>query len=132
VKDEDNVERCDICLTWVATHEVQVGEDVYHVCDKSRCQDQVDAIQKESVGRGVAPMKLLPEQLRQQLPPLYSQQNEADPLVICKFFHPLSSMTWDATEGSPVDADGYYDTVRRCGAHEIAPQGQEVEGNRTF
>jgi hypothetical protein len=55
-------------------------------------------------------MELLTQELRKQLPPLYSQQNEADPMVICKFFHPLSSMTWYAIEGSPVDEDGYYDT----------------------
>src|SRR6266700_3477960 len=55
-------------------------------------------------------MELLPEEHRQQLPPLYSQENEKDPLVICKFFHPLSPWTWYAYEGSPVDADGYYDT----------------------
>src|SRR5512135_2809082 len=55
-------------------------------------------------------MKLLTEELKKQLPPLYSQQSEQDPLVICKFFHPLSPMTWYAIEGSPVDADGYYDT----------------------
>src|SRR6266849_6710257 len=55
-------------------------------------------------------MKLLTEELKKQLPQLYSQQNETDPLVICKFFHPLSFWTWYAIEGSPVDADGYYDT----------------------
>jgi DUF2958 family protein len=55
-------------------------------------------------------MKLLTEELKKQLPPLYSQQNENDPLVVCKFFHPLSPMTWYAIEGSPVDEDGYYDT----------------------
>lgn len=57
-------------------------------------------------------MKLLPEALKKQLPSLYSQQNEQDPLVICKFYHPLSSMTWYAIEGSPVDADGLYDTSK--------------------
>ncbi len=55
-------------------------------------------------------MKLLTEELKKQLPPLYSQQSEKDPLVICKFFHPLSFWTWYAIEGSPVDEDGYYDT----------------------
>ena len=55
-------------------------------------------------------MKLLTEELKKQLPPLYSQQNEKDPLVVCKFFHLLSPMTWYAIEGSPVDADGYFDT----------------------
>ena len=55
-------------------------------------------------------MELLPEEVRKQLPPLYSQEHVADPMVICKFFHPLSHWTWYAYEGSPVDADGYYDT----------------------
>lgn len=55
-------------------------------------------------------MELLPEELRRQLPPLYSQEKQTDPLVICKFFHPLSHWTWYAIEGSPVDAQGYYDT----------------------
>ena len=55
-------------------------------------------------------MKLLTEELRKQLPPLYSQEHEQDPIVICKFFHPLSHWTWYAYEGSPVDVNGYYDT----------------------
>ena len=55
-------------------------------------------------------MELLPEELKQQLPPLYSQEHVEDPMVICTFFHPLSHWTWYAYEGSPVDADGYYDT----------------------
>jgi hypothetical protein len=55
-------------------------------------------------------MELLPEELRKQLPSLYSQEHEKDPLVICKFFHPLSPWTWYAYEGSPVDENGYYDT----------------------
>jgi len=57
-------------------------------------------------------MKLLTEELRKQLPPLYSQEQEKDPMVICKFFHPLSPWTWYAYEGSPVDENGYYDTDR--------------------
>src|SRR5881227_959341 len=50
-------------------------------------------------------MELLPEELKQQLPPLYSQEHVEDPMVICKFFHPLSDWTWYATEGSPEDDD---------------------------
>lgn len=50
-------------------------------------------------------MKLLTEELKKQLPPLYSQEHEADPLVICKFFHPLSFWTWYAYEASPEDDD---------------------------
>jgi hypothetical protein len=41
--------------------------------------------------------------LREQLPPLYSQEHEADPLVICKFFTPDSTWTWYALEFDGVD-----------------------------
>ena len=50
-------------------------------------------------------MELLTEELRKQLPPLYSQENVKDPMVICKFFHPLSNMTWYAIEGEPSGDD---------------------------
>ena len=50
-------------------------------------------------------MELLTEELRQQLPPLYSQEHEQDPMVYAKFFHPLTDMTWYATEGSPEGDD---------------------------
>jgi Protein of unknown function (DUF2958) len=50
-------------------------------------------------------MELLPEEVRNLLPPLYSQEHEPDPLVVCKFFHPLSNMTWYAIEGSPEGDD---------------------------
>jgi hypothetical protein len=52
----------------------------------------------------------LPDSLKERMPPLYSQENEPDPMVVCKFFDPVGSWTWYATEGSPVDEDGYYDT----------------------
>lgn len=55
-------------------------------------------------------MKLLPDSFKKTLPPLYSQEREADPMVYAKFFHPLSSQRWYVTEGSCVDEDGYYDT----------------------
>jgi hypothetical protein len=53
---------------------------------------------------------LLPEILKERIPALYSQEQERDPMVHCKFFDPVGSWTWYATEGSPVDEDGYYDT----------------------
>jgi hypothetical protein len=39
-------------------------------------------------------MKLLTEELRKKLPPLYSNEHVDDPLAIVKFFHPLSNWTW--------------------------------------
>jgi Protein of unknown function (DUF2958) len=53
---------------------------------------------------------LLPEALKERMPALYSKEAENDPMVECKFFDPVGSWTWYATEGSPVDEDGYYDT----------------------
>jgi hypothetical protein len=53
---------------------------------------------------------LLPEILKERMPALYSQEHERDPVVVAKYFDPAGSWTWYATEGSPVDEDGYMDT----------------------
>jgi hypothetical protein len=43
-------------------------------------------------------MMVLTKHLRQQLPPLYRQENVEDPMVIAKFFTPDSQWTWYAIE----------------------------------
>jgi len=43
-------------------------------------------------------MKLLTEELRKKIPPLYSQEENPDPIVHCKFFTPDSSWTWYVIE----------------------------------
>ena len=43
-------------------------------------------------------MDLVTKALREQLPPLYSQEQEADPLVLCKFFTPDSNWSWYTLE----------------------------------
>jgi len=48
-------------------------------------------------------MKLLTEELRKKLPPLYSQEHIEDPIAVVKFFHPLSTYTWFATEFDGTD-----------------------------
>jgi hypothetical protein len=53
---------------------------------------------------------LLPEILQERMPALYSQEHERDALVVVKYFDPVGSWTWYATEGSAVDEDGYMDT----------------------
>jgi Protein of unknown function (DUF2958) len=45
------------------------------------------------------------------LPPLYSQEDNPDPMVVVKFFT-AAGCTWYAIEGSPVDESGYYDTKK--------------------
>jgi hypothetical protein len=52
----------------------------------------------------------LPDIVTERMPALYSQEHERDPLVVAKYFDPVGSWTWYATEGSPVDEDGYMDT----------------------
>ncbi len=64
---------------------------------------------KKPTRKGVI-MKLLTKEIKLKLPALYSQENEKDPMVVCKFFDPAGSWTWYAIEGSPVDEDGFYDT----------------------
>jgi hypothetical protein len=57
------------------------------------------------------PQPLLPDEIKAKLPPLYA--NEAlgmEAIAQVKFFTPDSSWTWYASEGSPVDEDGYMDT----------------------
>lgn len=48
-------------------------------------------------------MKLLTQELRAQLPKIYSQEKVHDPIVHAKFFTPDSNWTWYVTEG---EADG--------------------------
>ena len=50
-------------------------------------------------------MKLLTDELRAVLPPLYAQENTKDPMVYAKFFTPDSSWTWYVTEGSAEEHD---------------------------
>ncbi len=50
-------------------------------------------------------MKLLTKELRDQLPPLYSQEKEEDPIVYAKFFTPDSNWTWYVFEGEQADDD---------------------------
>ena len=44
-------------------------------------------------------MKLLTEEIKKTLPPLYSQENETDPLAHIKYFTPDSGWSWYVLEG---------------------------------
>ena len=48
-------------------------------------------------------LDLMPPELAAIFPRLYSQEKVADPIVYAKYFHPLSSWTWYATEYDPDD-----------------------------
>lgn len=46
-------------------------------------------------------MKLMTKEILDKIPDLYSQENEEDPIVHVKFFHPMSNWRWYAYEYSP-------------------------------
>lgn len=46
-------------------------------------------------------MKLLTAEIIKKIPPLYSQEKIADPMVYVKFFTPWTNWTWYATEYDP-------------------------------
>jgi len=50
-------------------------------------------------------MKLLTKEILSKLPPLYSQENNPDPIVHVKFFDPTGSWTWYGIEGSQEEDD---------------------------
>ncbi|MBX3282939.1 MAG: DUF2958 domain-containing protein [Acidobacteria bacterium] len=49
--------------------------------------------------------ELLPDDLRNSLPRLYTQQDVSDPIVHAKFFFPGCAWTWLVTEGQPEGDD---------------------------
>jgi exonuclease III len=53
-------------------------------------------------------MKLLPKEIREQLPPLYAQDGKGgNAIAYCKLFTPDSGFTWWITESGPItDDDG--------------------------
>ncbi len=58
---------------------------------------------KHSKARG---MKLLTQEIRQKLPPLYAQEDKGSKAIVhLKLFTPDSSFTWYITEGSPITDD---------------------------
>lgn len=86
-------------------------------------------------------MKLITEELRKQLPSLYSQENENDPMVICKFFLPMTKWTWFATEFDEKDTFfgfvvGEYPELGYFSLSELenleGPYGLGVERDRYF
>ena len=50
-------------------------------------------------------MELLPQDLRAQLPPLGSCEEEVDPIVRIKFYLPGTVREWYVIEGSPAEPD---------------------------
>lgn len=61
---------------------------------------------KRAANNKIRGMKLLTEEIRQKLPPLYSQDGKGGKAVAyLKFFTPDSGFSWWITEGSPITDD---------------------------
>ena len=74
------------------TRAIAVGETV-----------AVERAKKVITNDKIRGMKLLPKEIREQMPPLYAQDGKGGKAVVyAKFFTPSSSWTWLATEGEPV------------------------------
>ena len=75
---------------------------------------------------------LLPDGIAKTIPALYSQEHVSDPVVHCKFFHPLSNWTWYVTEFDPVErmcfglVDGFEEELGCFGLNEL--EGLLVRG----
>ncbi len=65
--------------------------------------EAVERAKKVLTNDKVRGMKLLPQEIREKLPPLYSQDGKGGKAIVhVKYFTPSSSWTWYATEGEPV------------------------------
>ncbi len=65
--------------------------------------DTMVTADKQTANNKVRGMKLLTQEIRKKLPPLYSQDGKGGQAVAyVKYFTPSSSWTWYATEGEPV------------------------------
>lgn len=97
----------------------------------------------EETGRTARKQKLMTSELRRKLPPLYSQEDEKDPIVYAKFFNPYGSGTWLITEFDGRDTMfGYvmglggdewgYISLRELESMERFPGVQQIERDAWF
>lgn len=54
----------------------------------------------------IAKRQLFPDEVRTQIPALYSQEHITNKKAVARFFTPDSNWTWYVIEGSPVDNEG--------------------------
>ena len=88
--------------------------------------------------------QFFPDEIRAQLPKLYSQEGNKDPTVYVKFFTPWGGWTWFATEGEELDGDfiffgyvigharelGYFSLNELCSV--TGPAGLKIERDIHF
>jgi len=86
-------------------------------------------------------MKLLTKEVLEKLPPLNSQDEEKDPMIICKFFYPDFDWTWYAIEFDGKDrfyglVDGFEKELGYFSLSELLSNrgklGMPIERDRFF
>ncbi len=73
--------------------------------ERAVCVGGANVIQadKRATNNKIRGMKLLTQEMRKKLPPLYSQDGKGGKAVVyAKYFTPSSSWSWYITEGEPV------------------------------
>ena len=82
-------------------------------------------------------MKLLTQEIRKQLPALYTNENDPDPKAIVKFFTPFADWTWYATEFDGKDTffglvDGFDKELGYFSLAELESMGHKIERDLYF
>jgi hypothetical protein len=83
-------------------------------------------------------MELMTEDLKKSLPPLYSQENEADPVVRVKYFALCSGRTWYGIEYDPEEelffgfVHGFDDELGYFSLAELRSLGALIERDKFF
>jgi hypothetical protein len=76
--------------------------------------------------------EFFPDHIKAQLPPLYSQEKNKDPIVYVKFFCPWNQWTWYVTEGQAEGEDflffGYVVGLEREWGYCVLSDLQSVTG----
>lgn len=108
------------CILWLL---------VFITVDDSEAIYYADPMTPEAP-HGPIRQPLLDAETRARLPPLYSgEESGLEAFAQVRFFTPDAGWTWYASEGSPVDEDGLYDTDREKVDYFFfgLVAGQEVE-----
>ena len=82
----------------------EIAEMEEEIEGQTKAASEVRRSQEDLRGDARA-MKLLTDELRARLPPLYSQEAEAEPIVYAKFFLPGTGWTWYVTEAAQQEDD---------------------------
>lgn len=62
--EHDDTVRCDMCETWIAAQTITIGDTIYHICDKQRCQDRATTLVRQQTETAKVVVELTRQDLR--------------------------------------------------------------------